>query len=212
MLETDPRAVIERLIRQRGDDYAGLSRLLGRNAAYVQQYVKRGTPKRLGEADRRVLADYFGVEEAVLGAPETANGRVSVPRLSVEASAGAGALGDGERARNQVGFDPNWLQRLGIPDGRHLSLIEVRGDSMMPLLGNGDEILVDGADGATRLRDGVYVLRRDDTLLVKRISRQPGSARLSVTSDNPAHPSWPDCDPADIEVIGRVVWAGKRVL
>lgn len=43
----DPRALLERLIGERGEDYAGLSRLIGRNPAYVQQYIKRGTPKRL---------------------------------------------------------------------------------------------------------------------------------------------------------------------
>jgi hypothetical protein len=44
---------------------------------------------------------------------------------------------------------------------------------MAPLLGHGDEILVDHADGADRLRDGIYVLRREDALLVKRLSRHP---------------------------------------
>ena len=48
----DPRALLERLIRERREDYAGLSRLIGRNPAYVQQYIKRGTPRRLSEGDR----------------------------------------------------------------------------------------------------------------------------------------------------------------
>ena len=51
MAEADPRAVLERLIRERREDYAGLSRLLGRNAAYMQQFIRRGTPKRLAEDD-----------------------------------------------------------------------------------------------------------------------------------------------------------------
>ena len=55
-MATDPRANLDRLIRERGEDYVGLSRLLGRNAAYVQQYIKRGTPRRLAEDDRRLLA------------------------------------------------------------------------------------------------------------------------------------------------------------
>src|SRR5215210_5568486 len=94
MTENDPRAQLERLIRERGEDYAGLSRLIGRNPAYVQQYIKRGTPKRLAEEDRRLLARYFGVEEALLGGPGPAardeSGLVSVTRLDVGASAGAG--------------------------------------------------------------------------------------------------------------------------
>ena len=50
----DARAALERLIEERGEDYAALSRLIGRNAAYIQQFIKRGTPKRLSEEDRRV--------------------------------------------------------------------------------------------------------------------------------------------------------------
>ncbi|NCP10551.1 MAG: peptidase S24, partial [Sphingomonadales bacterium] len=61
-----PRVVLDRLARERGDDYASLSRLLRRNPAYVQQFIKRGSPRKLDEADRATLARYFGVAEAVL--------------------------------------------------------------------------------------------------------------------------------------------------
>jgi phage repressor protein C with HTH and peptisase S24 domain len=211
MAEADPRAVLERLIRERGEDYAGLSRLIGRNAAYVQQYVKRGTPRRLAEADRALLARYFGVDEALLGGPSRAAVEpVAVPRLDVEASAGPGSLAGDERPLGAVAFDPRWLRRIG-GEGRRLSMIEVRGDSMAPLLGDEDEILVDLADGAEQLRDGIYVLRREGALMVKRLSRHPGRRGVSVTSDNPAYPSWPDCDPEEIEIVGRVIWAGGRI-
>ena len=61
------RQALDVLIRQRGEDYSSLSRLLGRNAAYIQQFIKRGTPKKLSEDDRRTLARYFGVDERELG-------------------------------------------------------------------------------------------------------------------------------------------------
>src|SRR5918992_1375634 len=70
MAEAEARAALARLIRERGEDYASLSRLIGRNPAYVQQYIKRGSPKRLDEQDRRLLARYFGVPETLLGAPD----------------------------------------------------------------------------------------------------------------------------------------------
>jgi len=54
MAEADGRAALARLITERGEDYAGLSRLIGRNAAYIQQFIKRGTPRRLAEPDRRI--------------------------------------------------------------------------------------------------------------------------------------------------------------
>jgi hypothetical protein len=35
-MEEEPRTVLERLIAQNGDDFAGLSKLIGRNPTYIQ--------------------------------------------------------------------------------------------------------------------------------------------------------------------------------
>ena len=43
----DARAVLQKLIEDRREDYSGLSRLIGRNAAYIQQFIKRGTPRKM---------------------------------------------------------------------------------------------------------------------------------------------------------------------
>jgi len=215
MVENDPRAALDKLIRERGEDYASLSRMLGRNPAYVQQYIKRGSPRRLGEEDRRRLARYFGVDEALLGGSGvggSGHGLVSVPRLDVDASAGPGALEAGEKRLGRIGFDAAWLRRLGLAGGDpdRLSVIRVDGDSMSPTLSDGDEILVDREDGAGRLRDGIYALRLEETLVVKRVAVGPGG-RVSVRSDNDAYPGWPDLDAAGIDVVGRVVWVGRRL-
>src|SRR5215470_12267414 len=81
---TGPRAELERLILERREDYAGLSRLIGRNAAYIQQFIKRGVPRRLAEEDRRKLARYFGVDESLLGGPprqpEPSKDLIAIPR------------------------------------------------------------------------------------------------------------------------------------
>ena len=90
-------------------------------------------------------------------------------------------------------------------------MIRVAGDSMLPTLADGDNILVD-TDDRERLRDGIYVLRTDDALLVKRLSVNPATKRLAIRSDNDAYPSWDDCDPATVAVIGRVVWVGRRLM
>lgn len=215
MADADVRAALQRLIDQRGEDYAGLSRLLGRNSAYIQQYIKRGSPRRLAEGDRRLLARYFGVDEAMLGAPPPeergGGGLVPVPRLDLGASAGAGAYDGDERARAHIAFDPAWLRRIarGAPD--QLSIIRVAGDSMAPTLADGDEILVDRGDSAERVRDGIYVLRIEEALVVKRLALNPADRNVSIRSDNPAYPSWPDCPLSAIAIVGRVVWAGRRI-
>jgi hypothetical protein len=213
MADQDARAALQRLIEERGEDYAGLSRLIGRNPAYIQQYIKRGSPKRLAETDRRLLARYFAVGESLLGGleDESSRGLLPVPRLDLDASAGAGAFDGDERAQAHIAFDPAWLRRIarGAPD--LLSIIHVTGDSMAPTLGHGDDILVDRGDGASRVRDGIYVLRIDDALVVKRVAVNPAARTLSIRSDNPAYPGWPDCEPAAVDIVGRVVWTGRRI-
>jgi transposase-like protein len=61
------RAVIE-LAASNGDSLASLSRKIGRNAAYLHQFVERGTPARLPEDARLSLAQHWQIDERRLGA------------------------------------------------------------------------------------------------------------------------------------------------
>jgi Peptidase S24-like len=217
MENVDARATLERLITERREDYASLSRLVGRNAAYIQQFIKRGSPRRLGERERGILANYFGVDEAVLGGPAvrdpvpTSEGLIPIPRFAVAASAGPGALDGSERAVAHIGFDASSLARICRARPRDLSIISVEGESMAPTLGDGDDIMVDRSASTRRIQDGIYVLRRDDTLLVKRITVHPTNGTLTIASDNSNFASWQDVAPEAVEIIGRVVWAARRV-
>lgn len=211
---SDPRLTLERLCVERGEDFAGLSRMLGRNPAYIQQFVRRGVPKRLGEAERRKLARYFSIPESLLGGPSEAQeptGLVAVKRTAIRASAGFGSIPYEEEGKPYIAFDERWLKRLTGSSAGQLSIIRVEGDSMAPTLNAGDDILVDLGDCGERLRDGIYVLRADDALVVKRLALHPVGRRVTVQSDNPAYPDWPDCDMAEINCIGRVIWAGRKI-
>ena len=212
MMEEDPRAALERLIAENGDDFAGLSKLVGRNTTYIQQFIKRGSPKKLPEEERGILARYFGVEESLLGGPAASATKMGIrliPKLAVGASAGPGAIPGRKTLAGKIGFDEKWLRKQGLDPSR-LSLIQVDGDSMSPTLNHGDDIMVDNRAAVTPVRDGIHVIRLDDVLMVKRLANGPGG-RLSVLSDNPAYPGWPDVDGAAVTIIGRVVWAGRRL-
>ncbi len=212
----DPRLALERLCAERGEDFAGLSRMLGRNPAYIQQYVRRGVPKRLKEEERRKLARYFSISESVLGGPADdlagRDGLINVKRHPVAVSAGPGAIVSEEQGRPYFGFDENWLKALTATPAANLSIVRVEGDSMAPTLNPGDDILVDLGDAADRLRDGIYVLRVDEAVLVKRIALHPMGRTVTVQSDNPAYPDWPDFRIDEINCIGRVIWAGRKVV
>ncbi|MEM6908296.1 MAG: LexA family transcriptional regulator [Pseudomonadota bacterium] len=219
----DVRLKLLELSRERGTSLASLSELLGRNPSYLQQFIRKGSPRKLEEGDRRTLAQFFDVDEAVLGAAPMpmkeksytgadlalteANPQwIEVPRLEIGASAGPGAIPGEEQAFDTFRFSKRWLAEQGL-EGGALSLILVEGDSMEPLLNDGDQILVDRSPRA--FRDGVHVVRFDDTLMVKRVA-SAGAGRLSLLSQNLAYPPL-SVAADDVEIIGRVVWKGGRI-
>lgn len=220
-LQARARARLLELASGRGVSLSALSGLLRRNPAYLQQFVRKGSPRKLEEDDRRVLANFFGVSESELGAPSHAvSGEAAkaggvaraladwadIPRLPLGASAGPGALARDEAPSGQLRFSARWLKAQGL-DPVALSVIAVEGDSMKPTLRDGDEILVDRTPRA--LRAGIHVIRLDDMLLVKRL--EPGPAgTLRVISDNPAYPA-SERAAGEVDVVGRVVWKGGRL-
>ena len=209
----DPRERLTELARERGTSLAALSRMLSRNPTYLQQYITKGSPKKLEEQDRRVLAKFLGVDEMELGglkensyAHPNRGDWVEVPRLDVDASAGPGAAGAEDKVFDAFRFSRRWLAEQGL-DGSNLSAIRVVGDSMEPLLREGDEVLVDCREQP--FRDGVHVVRLDELLLVKRVASK-GGGRFSLLSQNLAYPPL-DVSADELDIIGRVVWKSGRV-
>jgi len=199
----DVRSTLAGLADEAGTSLAWLSRALGRNDAYLQQFVKRGTPRRLDEEDRRWLAAYFNVDERALGG--TAGGdatMVAVRRIDAEAHAGAGGLVEDDRNGGEERIDPRVVARLGVSPAT-LTMITAHGDSMEPLIHDGDALFVDMADRRLSSRPGIFVIRLDGALLVKRVSRI--GLEVQVASDNPVTPAIAPVRADRVSVIGRVV-------
>jgi Peptidase S24-like len=214
MVTADPRTRLLDLAAARGVSLAALSDLIGRNSTYLQQFIRKGSPRKLEEGDRRKLARFFGVGESELGGPveisSSSRGKsgdwADVPRLALGASAGPGALATDELAVGALRFSQRWLREQGLEPAM-LSAIRVAGDSMEATLRDGDEILVDRTPRP--LRDGVHVVRTGDTLMVKRIDTgRPGV--VALVSDNPAYRTL-ELRSDEVQVIGRVVWKGGRL-
>ena len=216
MVTSDPRSKLLLLASKHGASLSGLSELIGRNSTYLQQFIRKGSPRKLEENDRRTLAQFFGIDEAELGAPEDNSSAspaktakrewIDVPRLALGASAGPGLLAAEELPIGAFRFGARWLREQGL-DPAQLSAIRVEGDSMEATLRDGDEILVDRTPRG--LRDGIHVVRVGEALLVKRLDTgRPGV--IALVSDNPAYTAL-DLTPGEVEVIGRVVWKSGRL-
>lgn len=202
------------LAQKRGVSLAGLSEMIGRNSSYLQQFIRKGSPRKLEEGDRRVLARFFGVAESELGGaeensvpPSLSRGDwIEVPRLPLGAAAGPGAFGSDERPFDSFRFSKRWLKEQGL-SGADLSTIRVQGDSMEPTLNDGDEILVDRSQRG--LRDGIHVVRLGDALMVKRLA-PAGPGRAMLLSQNYAYPPI-EVALEEMEIVGRVVWKSGRL-
>lgn len=216
MVHADPRSRLLQLATERGVSLAALSQMIGRNTTYLQQFVRKGSPRRLEERDRATLARFFGVAEAQLGAPEEKSSRIGgksprggwigIPRLPLGASAGPGAFAGEEEPFGAFGVTAAWLRQNNL-DPAMLSAIAVVGDSMEPTLRDGDEIIVDKTPRPRR--DGIHVVRVDGTLLVKRLETgRPGV--IVLKSDNRIYDPI-ELPPSEVEVIGRVVWKSGRL-
>lgn len=136
---------------------------------------------------------------------------VSLPLYDLRAAAGGGAIVESEQVVDVLKFKREWIARELHANQKDLCLLYVDGDSMEPELRPGDIILVDRSDVGPN-RDGVYVLRMDESLLVKRLQRLPGGG-LRVTSDNEKYEAFTIKfrEAINIAIIGRVVWAGRRM-
>lgn len=212
-----PRARLLALSQDKGVSLAALSELLGRNPSYLQQFIRKGSPRKLEEQDRATLARFFGVgeeelrdaqEKSYVKPPRRESGVwMEVPRLDLGASAGPGAMPPGgEGAFDTFRFSRRWLAEQGL-ESAQLSAIRVEGDSMEPLLNDGDEILVDRSPRP--FRDGIHVVRLGETLMVKRVA-SAGAGWVALLSQNLAYPPV-EVAAEEVAIIGRVVWKGGKI-
>ncbi len=67
-MSSNPRASVQREADAQGTSLNALSLQIGKNAAYLQQWVRRGTPRELPEQERLKLAMALNIDERLLGA------------------------------------------------------------------------------------------------------------------------------------------------
>ncbi len=138
---------------------------------------------------------------------------ITVPLYGPHAGAGhAAALGH-ESFGEIIAFKRAWVGSELHCQAEDLCLLYVEGESMKPVLRTRDLVLVDRRHAGSVPQDGIYVVRIDGTLLVKRVQRLP-AGQIRVTSENPAYEPFiiSPADPSEnLTIIGRVVWMGRRL-
>ena len=135
---------------------------------------------------------------------------VFVSTYEVSAAAGEGIVIDNEYKTGRLAFRRDWLRGVTSATTGSLAVITVNGDSMYPTLADGDTILVDMTQRSPS-RDGIYIVRFGEFVLVKRLHVDPTRRLITISCDNTNYPPLAPVEPGDVEVAGRVIWVGRRL-
>ena len=230
-MERDPvRQKLKDLLWKRGLTMAAASVALGRNRAYMHQYLERGLPKVLNYADSVTLGELLDCDPAELRhetvpkrKPAKRTRRIppagipgvplsAIPEMEVDAAAGPGALNEEFATEKARWYLPEGMVRHEAdanPEG--LRILRVRGNSMEPEMSAGDRIVVDTARRIPATGE-MAVLWDGNGLVVKRIetARESGPPRLRLISANPDFAPY-TCLAQEAHIVGRVLWTIRRV-
>lgn len=137
------------------------------------------------------------------------DGAALIRVFDVSASAGAGMVVDEyEAIAANLAFPANYLSHITKTHPNRLAIISVTGGSMMPTLAHDDIVMVDTTKTNTAF-DGIFVVRVDGLLKVKRVRKSANEGYVTLRSDNPQYPD-EDVHVDDFVVVGRVVWMGTK--
>lgn len=130
-----------------------------------------------------------------------------VPLYDARCSAGHGTWNERSRVLVQLSFTRYSLRKKGLAPA-DLACLRVDGDSMTGLLEDGDTVMIDQSRSALE-GEGVYVVLLDEHLYAKRLQRQFDGTVL-IISHNKEYKDMvvPKDRMAELQIIGRAVWAG----
>lgn len=143
--------------------------------------------------------------------PPAPDGFVLVARYDVTGSMGNGHVIHSEQIVDHLAFRAEWVRTELGTSPNNLVLISAVGDSMEPTLRAHDLLLIDRSVLSVK-QDAIYAFAVDGELRVKRIQRLFDGS-LIIKSDNPeyAAETLTSAQAETINIIGRVVWSGRRM-
>ncbi len=130
-----------------------------------------------------------------------------IPKVRARLCAGGGSFETEGQVEGYYSFRSDWLRTRGNPT--NMVLMEVIGNSMEPEIKEGDMVLIDQSRSDV-LSGGIYAVGVEDTVMVKRVERLPGT--LVLRSDNtdysPIHLAGDELD--NVRVIGKILWTSRE--
>lgn len=128
-----------------------------------------------------------------------------IPKVRPKLNADRGSLITSDEGFGRYAFKSDWINQKGDPS--QMVLLDVFGNSMEPVICDGDTVLLD--QGQTEITPGrIYALGVDDNVMVKYIESKPGIMVLRS-----ANSEWENIEidtsrglPKSVRILGRVIW------
>lgn len=138
---------------------------------------------------------------------------IKIPFYEVYASAGNGSVPiEGEHSPYSIDIHPQLLIDQGVPT-TNLFVMPVKGDSMESTLFDGDVVIVRRELESPRVLEGVYVIRIDNQVFIKRIQYNKFDGYMQVDSDNTFYRSFTihGEDLNSVQIIGEALLTLGRI-
>ncbi len=131
-----------------------------------------------------------------------------IPRVKARLHAGGGSFETSPDIDSFYAFSRAWLRRKGNP--RQMVLMDIIGDSMSPVIEEGDTVLVDQSCREI-YAGGIYAIGIDDTVMIKRIEKNPRHLVL-ISANSTYAPVYMQKEEINrIRIIGRVIWVCREL-
>ncbi len=130
-----------------------------------------------------------------------------IPKVAARLAAGSGSFECDPAITEELSFQTRWLARKGAAN--HMVAMEVFGQSMEPVIREGDTVLIDQSQKQI-IAGAIYAVGVDDTILVKRLEKHPD--QLVLCSDNPDYePIFLHRDETEkVRILGKVIWSCRE--
>ena len=136
-----------------------------------------------------------------------------IPLFNIKASSGHETFVNDEKIGADLIFRRDWLDRELKSNPDNLFILSADSDSMEPTIQHDALLIVDKSIDRI-LTEGIYILRRGDTILIKRI-RKLSENTIELISDNPAYGKETIMlnNQPEVAILGKVIyiWSGRKI-
>lgn len=187
-----------------------LAEKIGVETSYLSRVIGKNASKNIGskvarKVERALFLPSGWLDKEEIQSEGDGGALTTIPVYAITAGMGRGRLVDSEEILKIVVVDQSTFGDMRLSGTGHgIVAVYADGESMEPTIPPKSIVFVD--KNQRDLRDGVYLVRLEDMIYVKRLQRLPDH-KMKVISDNPIYKPF-DVDLKngdDFEILGKVV-------